>query len=77
MMFRQFATDALALITNCKHCGSDVPNAFDRLLHDLLTSMFWTVEMVPPVLVVMSVHADVPAQQLGPAAIVRHGTRVV
>ena len=38
--------------------------------------MFWLVAMVPLVLVVMSFNADAPAQLLGPAAIVRHDTRV-
>ena len=38
--------------------------------------MFWTVEMVPPVLAVTPIHADAPAQHFGPAAIAYHDTRV-
>ena len=38
--------------------------------------MFWTVAVVPPVLVVTSVHADALGQLLGLMAIVRHDTRI-
>ena len=54
MVFRQLATDAHAPVTNFKHCGSD------WLLHKLLTSIVWTVAMVPPVLVITSVRAGAP-----------------
>ena len=69
MVFRQLSTNARAPITNSKHCGSG------WLLHNLLTSMLWTVAMVSPVLVVTSVHADAPVELLGPATIVCHDTR--
>ena len=52
------ATDARAPVTNSKHCGSD------WLLHKLLTSMFWTVAMVPPVIVITSIHAGTPTHIL-------------
>ena len=42
---RQLAIDACAPATNPKYRKSD------WLLHKLLTFMFWTVAMVPPVLV--------------------------
>ena len=61
-MFRQLATDARAHSTNFKHCGSD------WLLHKLLTSMFWAVALVPPVLVITSVHTGAPTHIL-PSAI--------
>ena len=62
MVFRQLATDARAPVTNVKLCWSD------WLLHKRLTSMLWTVAMVPPVLVITSVHADAPTHIL-PSAI--------
>ena len=62
MVFRQLATDARAPVTTSNHCGSD------WLLHKLLTSMFWTVAMVPPVLVITSVHAGASTHIL-PSAI--------
>ena len=71
MMFRKFATDPRDP-ANFKRCES---NAFDWLLHNLLTSLFWTVAMVPPMLVVTSAHADAPAQLLGPVELVRHDTK--
>ena len=58
MVFRQLATDALVPVTNFKHRGPDY------LLHKLLTSMFWTAAMVPPVLVIMPVHANAPTHIL-------------
>ena len=54
MVFRQLATDARAPVANFKHCGSD------WLLHKLLTSMFWTVAMVVPGLVIMVILAGAP-----------------
>ena len=62
MMFRQLATDAQAPVTNSKHCGSD------WLLYKLLTSMFWMVAMVPPALVITSVHVGAPTHILPSAA---------
>ena len=50
-MFRQLATDAHAPVANSKHCECDL------LLHKLLTSMFWTVAMVVPGLVITAIHA--------------------
>ena len=66
ILFMQLATDAHALVTNSKiWLGC---NAFDLLLHNLLTFIFWTVAMVPFVFVVKSVHTDVPTHIL-PSAI--------
>ena len=58
IVFKQLATDARAPGTNFKHCGSD------WLLHKLLTYMFWTVAMVPPVLVITPVHTGAPTHIL-------------
>ena len=58
MVFRQLATDARAPVTNSEHCGSD------WLLHKLLTSMFWTVAILPSVLVIKSVYGGAPTHIL-------------
>ena len=58
MVFRQLATDARAPVTNSEHCGSD------WLLHKLFTSMFWTVAILPSVLVITSVYGGVPTHIL-------------
>ena len=75
MVLKQLVTDAHAPVTNFKHCESD------WLLHKLLTSMFWMVAMVPPVLVITPVHAGATTHIL-PSAIAtismpKHHSRLV